>query len=79
LQLTASTEVLILDKLDYNLHFFHAAAIASFNKRIHNKWAMTSIIVVVIQLQGVVDNRFKLIIADGDSPKNAQTIYIKTF
>jgi hypothetical protein len=48
LWLTTSTKVLILDKFDYYLHFFHVNTITSFNKRIYDKWATTSIVVVVI-------------------------------
>jgi len=64
LWLTGSTEVLILDKLDYSLHFFHADTIA-FNKRIHNKWATAS--AVVIRLQREVDGRFEIIVVNGDA------------
>jgi hypothetical protein len=48
LWLISSTEVLILDKLNYSLHFFHVDTIVSFNKRIHDKWMTTSIAIVVI-------------------------------
>jgi hypothetical protein len=78
--LIISTEVLIFDKLDYSLHFFHADIIAFFNRRIHDKWAATSIVVVVvIRFQGKVDDRFELIIADGNSSKNVQMACIQKF
>jgi len=79
LWLIASIEVLILDKFDYNLHFFHANIIASFNKRIHDKWVITSIAIVVIWLQGEVDGHFEFIVAYGDSPEKVQTVCILTF
>jgi hypothetical protein len=79
LRLIASIELLILDKLDYNLHFFHADTIAPFNKRIHNKWAMASIVIVVICVQGEVDSRFKFILADEDSLKDVQRVCIQIF
>ncbi len=63
-----------MDTLDYNLHFFHVETIASFNKRIHDKWAMASIAVVVIHLQGKIDGHFKLIVADGDSSEDVQRV-----
>jgi len=75
--LIAPTKVLILDKLDYSLHFFNVDIIASFNKRIHDKWATTLIVVVVIWLQEEVDGCFKLIVVDGDSPEDVQTVCIK--
>jgi hypothetical protein len=77
--MTTSTKILILDKLDYSLHFFYANIIASFNKRIRDKWATTSIVVVVIWVQGEVDSYFKLIVVDGDSPDDVQTVCIQTF
>jgi hypothetical protein len=77
--LIISIEVLIFDKLDYSLHFFHVDTIAFFNKRIHDKWAATSIVIVVIQFQGKVDECFELIVADGNSLKNVQMAYIQTF
>jgi hypothetical protein len=66
LRLIASTKVLILDKLDYSLHFLHVNTIAFFNKKIHDKWVTTSIVVVVIRLQGEVDSHFELIVTNGD-------------
>ncbi len=77
LWLTGSTKVLILDKLDYSLHFFSADTIASFNKRIYNKWAMAS--AVVIRLQREVDGRFKIIVVNGDASKDVQMICIQVF
>jgi len=40
---------------------------------------MASIIVVVICFQGEVDGCFEFILADGDSPKDVQTVCIQTF
>jgi hypothetical protein len=75
--LTTPTKVLIFDKLDYSLHFFNADIIASFNKRIHDKWATTSIVVVVIWLQEEVDGCFKFIVVDGNSPEDVQMVCIQ--
>ncbi len=75
LWLISSTELLILDKLDYSLHFFHVDTIVSFNKRIHDKWMTKSIAIIVIQFQEV-DDCFELIVADGDSLKDVQTVCI---
>jgi hypothetical protein len=68
-----------LDKLDYNLQFFHVDIIASFNKRIRDKWAMAKIAIVVIHFQGEVDGHFKLSVMDGDSLEDVQMVYIQTF
>ncbi len=77
LWLIASTKVLILDKFDYSLHFFHVDTIAFFNKRIHDKWVMT-LIVIVIRLQGEVEIHFEFIVMDWDSLENVQMVCIQT-
>ncbi len=76
LWLTTSTKVLILDKFDYNLHFFHADTIPSFNKRIHDKWATTSIAIVVIWFHREVNGHFEFIVGYGDSPEDVQMVCI---
>ncbi len=68
----------MLDKFDYSFQFFHVDTIAFFNKTIHDKWVMTSI-VIIIRLQGEVANHFEFIVMDGDSLENVQTVHIQIF
>jgi hypothetical protein len=61
-----------LDDVDVQLCLFHIDIIASFTQQIHKKWAIATLVVVVINFQGGVDGRFEFIMVDGDSPNDIQ-------
>ncbi len=72
LKVTSSTIVDTLDDVDVQLCFFHINIIASFTQQIHEKWAIATLVVVVICLEGKVDGCLELIMVDGDSPNDIQ-------
>lgn len=74
LKVTSSIVVDTLDDVDVQLCFLHINLIASFIQQIHKKWAIATLVVVVICLQGKVDGRLELIVVDGDSPSDIQTV-----
>jgi hypothetical protein len=74
LRVTSLIVVDTLDDVDVQLCFLHINTIASFTQQIHKKWAITTLVVVVICFQGEVNGRLELIMVDGDSPNDIQTI-----
>jgi hypothetical protein len=61
-----------LDDVDVQLCLFHIDTIASFTQQIHKKWVISTLVVVVINLQREVDGCFEFIMVDGDSPNDIQ-------
>ncbi len=60
-------------------HFVQTNTIASFRKFLHDKFAMTTIVVLVIGVQGEIDGQFELTIADGEASDDIYTLNYNQF
>ncbi len=61
--------LILVDVLQYEnitFHFIQTNIIAPFRKFLHDKFAMTTIVVLVIGVQGEIDGQFALTIANGE-------------
>ncbi len=77
LKVITSIVVDSLDDVDVHLWFFHIDIIVFFIQQIHEKWVIATFAVVVIRFQKKVDGHFNLVVVDGDSSNDIQTIQIQ--
>jgi len=69
----------VLSHENITFHFVHIYTIASFCKFLHDKFATTTIVILVISVQGEIDRGFDLTIADGETCYDIETISCNHF
>jgi hypothetical protein len=70
-------DVLLYENITF--HFVHIDIVASFHKVLHDKFAMATIVVLVIGVHGEMDGRFELTIVDGETSDDIHTISYNQF
>jgi len=73
------TLVDVLPHENITFHFVHTYTIACFCKFLHDKFATTTIVILVISVQGKTNELFDLTIADGETCDDIWTISCNQF
>jgi hypothetical protein len=70
-------DVLLYENITFR--FVHTNTIASFHKFLHDKFAMATIVVLVIGVHGEMDERFELTIANGETSDDIHIVSYNQF